>query len=69
MISNEFDFTLHKSLWERPEDENLVFHAKAWCENAYHVTFLEEGEEKCVGYWKESVEKYVNEGIWIILNK
>ena len=69
MIRNEFDFTLHESLWKNPEDADMVFHAKAWSEKAYDVTFTYKKEELCVGYWKEEVEKYVNDGMWIVLNK
>ena len=69
MIRNEFDFTLHESLWENPEDSSIVFHAKAWSEKAYDITFIYEKEELCVGYWKDEVEKHINNSMWIVLNK
>ena len=65
MLRNEFDFTLHESLWKNPEDADMVF--QAWSEKAYDVTFTYEKEELCVGYWKEEVEKHINEGMWIVL--
>lgn len=67
MIKTEFDFMLHKSLWKQPQDANTVFHAKALTEKAYHVTFKEDDKELCAGYWKQEVERHVNNGGWIVL--
>ena len=68
MLRDEFDFVLDKSIVDNQEDSKFVFHAKAWSTKSYDVTFLYDWEVECVGYSRESVEEYVKEGKWIIID-
>ena len=68
MLKDEFKFKLHSSMWTEPGDSEFIFHAKAWNDKSYYVTFEKDGKEECVGYWKEEVEKHVSNDKWIVID-